>query len=90
LSSKPDEILDEICSQLGTSRKILPEPVVNAASALIEAGKTYVAKELIRFFINLLREIGKIQRELEEEYGIALGALGHVLYPPIPPTPPGG
>jgi len=89
LSVKPSEILDEICSELGISRKLLPEPVVNAALALIEAGKTYVAKELIRFFINLLREIGEIQRELEEEYGIVLGALGHVLYPPIPPTPPG-
>ena len=90
MNSKPNEILDEICSQLGISRKLLPEPVVNAALALIEAGKTDVARELIRFFINLLREIGEIQRELEEECGIALGALGHVLYPPIPPTPPGG
>jgi len=90
LSSKPDEILDEICSEFRISRKLLPEPIVNAALALIEVGKTDVARELIRFFINLLREIGEIQRELEEEYGIALGALGHVLYPPIPPTPPEG
>ena len=89
MSIKPSEILDEICSQLGISKKLLPEPVLNVTLALIEAGETDVAKELIKFFINLLKEIGEAQRELEEEYEITLGALGHVLYPPIPLTSSG-
>jgi len=78
--------IKEICRKLEFPAELLPKPILEAAVALIEAGKIKEAKELIRYYVHVLRKVQeKLRVYEEEEYEIPAGATGFVLYPPIPP-----
>lgn len=89
MSNIRKKVLDkikEICRELEFPAELLPKPILEAAAALIEAGKIKEAKELIRYYVHVLRKVQeKLRVYEEEEYEIPAGATGFVLYPPIPP-----
>ena len=81
----------EICRELDFPAELLPKPIREAAVALVESGRVEEARNLVAYYVKVLRKIWEQLRRYEEEYyEIPAGATGFVLYPPAPPTPPGG
>jgi len=91
MSNIRKEVLDkikEICKELEFPAELLPKPILEPAAALIEVGKVKEARELIKYYVKVLRKVQERLRIYEEEAEIPMGATGFVLYSPIPPSFP--
>ena len=90
ISREVFEKIREICRELEFPAELLPKPILEPAAALIEAGKVEEARKIIAYYVKVLRKVEERMRIYEEEYyEMPTGATGFVLYPPVPPTPPG-
>jgi len=84
------EKIREICRELEFPVELLPKPIFEASAALVEVGRVEEARKIIAYYVKVLRKIEERMRIYEEEYyEMPMGATGFVLYPPVPPTPPG-
>jgi len=78
IRKKVSDKIKEICRKLEFPAELLPK-------SILEAGRIKELKELISYYVHVLRKVQeKLRVYEEEEYEIPAGATGFALYSPIP------